>query len=184
MAMGHIAVEPVGHCSNAGASLAELGSKPCTSRLVDRCAGTVLSECGIRLHKLIEVFPGTTHVASPQALLRLRRRAGQTSNPSPSYRQADDLFACALHALSCILAPCSSCSLTPGISRGRRPSAGCRGSAADRQARTRSHLPWKDDSSRTQGSPVLTDAPRPRRRDESRPGANPALDRTRSRTDC
>jgi hypothetical protein len=80
---------------------------------------------------LIEVFPGTTHVASPWALLRLRRHAGQTSNPSPSSRQADDLFAFAAHARSCILAPCSSCSRTPGLSRTRKPqrSGGCRASA-------------------------------------------------------
>src|SRR6266446_7285557 len=103
--MDHIAFEPVGHLVNSCSPCAKFGSKPCKSRLVDRCAGAVLSECGIRLHKLIEVFPGTAHLASPQALLRLCRPAGQTSNPSPSYRQDKDLFALALHALSCILAP-------------------------------------------------------------------------------
>ena len=76
--MGHIAFEPVGHCVNAGSPFAEFGSKPCKSRLVDRCASAVLSECGIRLNKLIEVFPGKTPLASPQALLRLRMHAGQT----------------------------------------------------------------------------------------------------------
>jgi hypothetical protein len=39
--------------------------------VVDRCAGAVLSKRRIRLNKLIEVFSGTTHVISPQALLRL-----------------------------------------------------------------------------------------------------------------
>ena len=99
-AMGHIAFEPVGNCVNSCSPFAKFGSKPCQSRVVDRCAGAVLSECGIRLHKLIERFPGTTHVASPQALRRLHRHARQTSNLSPAYRQADDLFVFALHALS------------------------------------------------------------------------------------
>jgi hypothetical protein len=98
--MGHITFEPVGYCVNSCSPCAEFGSKLFNSRVVDRCAGAVLSECGIRLNELIEVSPGTTHVASPQALLRLRRYAGQTSNPSPSYRQADNLFALALHSLS------------------------------------------------------------------------------------
>src|SRR5215467_7527365 len=103
-AMGHIAFELVGNVVNACPPFAEFGGKPCQSRLVDRCAGAVLSECGIRLHKLIEVFPGTAHVPSPQALLCLRLHAGQTSS------------------LSCILAPCPSCTPWCGSAPGTRAS--------------------------------------------------------------
>jgi hypothetical protein len=69
--MGLIAFELVGNFVDSCSPFAEFGRKPGKRRVVDRCAGAVIAKRSIRLHKLIEVFSGTTHVISPKALLRL-----------------------------------------------------------------------------------------------------------------